>query len=157
MVVSIESISAIWNEKVKKQSQENAREICSFLNLLRGHNDAVFSEWFEKGCIKDGETRKRIDVTEAFFFNELERRKRNKGDDVGVTVSFWTGVENENSASISFTLGGFGPKPFNKNSCVISLSSENEHYRILENQESLKSLFLQYWKPDKLLVNGELC
>lgn len=150
------SISAIWIEKDKKAIKECAKNIYDFLILLKAHNPDLFASWYEKGYSKKEAMKRKIDITEEQFSKDLGKNKNKKHDDLGTTISYWTGNENEElSAAISFTIGGYGDKSFNKNSCVINLPSEGKYYEIPENQESLKNLLVQYWKPDSALINGE--
>ena len=150
------SISAIWMEKEKKTIKECAKSVYDFLILLKAHNSDLFALWYEKGYSKKEALRKKLDINEDYFFKDLEKNKNKKHHDLGTTVSYWTGNENEGlSAAISFTIGGYGDKSFNKNSCVINLPSEGKYYELPENQESLKNLVVEYWKPDSILVNGE--
>ncbi|HET8885634.1 MAG TPA: Imm52 family immunity protein [Salinimicrobium sp.] len=152
----INSISAIWKSNKKTSVEECSKNILEFLLLLKNHNEKMFSQWYEKGRSKEEALEKKINLEQAYFKNALNRKWDKKFEDLGVRVSYWTGDADENkSAEISFNLGAYGNKPFNKNLCVITLPEENEYYNSEANKESLIRLVVDYWKPDKVLINGD--
>lgn len=155
MLERIESISAIWVEKHKVGLEECSKRIELFLQLLKKHNPLLFESWYEKGGIVKRATENKVDVNQNYFLNELQKIKR-RYDDVGITVSYWTGrTMDVLSASISFTIGGYGEKSFNRNSCVLNLPIGSAFYDQQQHRESLYKLIVDYWHPNEILINGE--
>lgn len=142
------------NEKVTLE--ECSEKVFAFLILLKKHNPDLFSNWYQKGKSKKDALLREVSLDETYFYDDISKNWDKKFDDLGARVSYWTGhQESGKSASISFNIGAYGTKSFNRNSCVVSLPKENVFYDLRENQEALMSLFDNYWKPDKILVNGE--
>lgn len=153
MKEKINSISAIWWSD-KKTVEECANRVYDFFLLLKDYND-LFDRWFEKGYSKKEALKNEISIEQDYFYKDLNRKWDKKFDDLGARVSYWTGHDEETkSAEIAFSIGAYGDKSFNKNSCVITLPEEYDDGNQSEHQGLIK-LMKDYWKPDKLLINGE--
>jgi hypothetical protein len=149
------SISAIWQSD-KKSIEECSKKVYDFLILLKEQNNLLFGAWYKKSTSKKKSLENKIEISIDYFQKDLEKKMDKKFPDLGARISYWTGQENENKASdISFNICAYGSKPFNKNSCVITLPKASDFYNSEENKELLIKLMLSYWKPDKLLINGE--
>ncbi|WP_421977668.1 Imm52 family immunity protein [Roseivirga seohaensis] len=150
------SVSAIWMSDQKTTISECSKKVLSFLELLKQHNPDLFGRWYEKGRSKKDALKKEVKLDEMYFYGNLSKNWDKKFDDLGARISYWNGHEDESeSASIGFTIGAYGIKSFNKNSCVVSLPKGSDFYRSKENQDALISLFDNYWSPNRLLVDGE--
>lgn len=151
----INSISAIWYSNDKTKIEECTDRVLKFLILLKDYNSHLFGTWFEKANTKKEALEKKVEFNPAYIKDALDKKWDRKFDDIGSRISFWTGNTDENGSSeISFKVGGYGHKSFNKNSCVLTLpvnQSSEDKDRYIE----LVELFKSYWNPNKLLVNGE--
>lgn len=156
MKEQLKSMSAIWWNYNRVASNENAIKVYDFLSLLKEHNKDLFGDWYELGTSKKNAMLNKVHLTAENIRDKLDKNWDKKFDDLGTGVSFWTGHDDDDlSASISFKLGGYGRKPFNKNSCVLNLPNTSPFYESLENQNALKNLLVKFWHPDKILINGE--
>jgi hypothetical protein len=150
------SISALWGQNNRISAEEGAKQIYQFLLLLKSHNEDLFANWYEGGYSKREAMEKKIDLTQEYIRKAVEKNWNRKFDDLGSRISYWTGHEDDDlSGSISFSVGGYGNKPFNRSSCVISLPIQSPYYEIKENQRALIKLLIDFWKPDTALINGE--
>lgn len=150
------SISAIWKSD-KKSVEECSKSVCDFLLLLKNHNENLFGKWYEKSRSKKKALENQIEIEQDHFYEALKKNWDKKFTDLGARISYWTGHKDEDQAGeISFNIGAYGEKSFNKNSCVITLPEKYNYYEHEENKEALMKLMLDYWKPDKVLINGEI-
>ncbi len=136
--------------------EECSEKVLAFLTLLKKHNPHLFSKWYQKGKSKKDALLREVSLDEKYVYDDILKNWDKKFDDLGARLSYWTGDQDGNkSVSISFNIGAYGTKTFNRNSCVLSLPKGNEYYDLRDNQEALISLFDNFWKPGKLLVDGE--
>jgi hypothetical protein len=150
-----ESISAVWQDLHKLSFEEYSKKITVFLELLKEQNATLFSKWYEKGYSAKNAVTNEVCINEGYFLKKLLQIKR-KYEDVGVTISYWTGTPDVNlSSSISFTVGGYGAKSFNNNSCVLNLPTDNSFYRVSQNQDNLVNLMRNHWGSAEILINGK--
>ncbi len=148
------SISAIWKPNKQESIEECAKNTLDFLLLLQGFDVAIFSTWFEKSSSPICALENRLKFDLDYLIKAFQKKYDERFPAAGSRISFWTGDTNEKSSAISFNLGSFGEKSFNKNICVIDLPSENDFDD--KKIKKLMDLVSNYWKPDKLLINGQL-
>lgn len=152
----IESISAFWFCDKKTPIEESAILITNFLLKLKDNNK-IFYEWYEKAYSQKEALKNKVVLEKDYFEKTLKKEYRKVDETLGTYISYWTGNTTEgNSANISFNLGGYGEKSFNKNSCVISLPQNDSLYN-QEEREQLLKLMIEYWKPSQLRINGIDC
>ena len=155
MSKKIDSISAIWYSDDKALIENCTDRVLKFLILLKDHNNHLFGAWYEKANTKKEALENKVELNPAYIKDALHKKWDKKFDDIGSHISFWTGnTDEDNSSEISFKVGGYGRKSFNKNSCVLSLPI-NQNYEDKNQCTELVELFINYWNPDKILVNGE--
>ncbi len=152
----LESMSAFWWRKRQPSVEESVESIYEFLLLLKRHNPDLFAFWYESAYSKEKAMEQKVDITPEYIRKKLHKNKDKLFDDLGSSMSLWTGHGDDDLAgSINFRIGGYGEKPFNKNSCVLSLPAKSDFYELSENRENLYKLMLGYWHPNEILVNGE--
>ncbi|WP_257668570.1 Imm52 family immunity protein [Parapedobacter tibetensis] len=155
MTEKFESISVFWKLE-KKEVEGLSKSVCDFLLLLKSHNGALFGKWYKKGRSVKEALKHEIPLEESFFHKEIVRKWNRLFDDLGARISYWTGyVEEDKSGDISFNVGAYGDKSYNRNSCVINLPTDYDFYRNEQNRNSLIKLMIDHWKPDELLINGK--
>ncbi|MEM8939142.1 MAG: Imm52 family immunity protein, partial [Bacteroidota bacterium] len=140
------SISAIWKSK-KKSVEECTELVLNFLLHLKDYDYNLFGVWYEKGNSKKKALEKKVELSIGYIQSALKKNWDKKFDDLGARISYWTGNEDEDkSSSISFNVGAYGDKSFNKNSCVINLPQE---YKANEKDNSL---LFQFSKLEGLII-----
>ena len=149
----ISSISVIWRTPDRKPIEECAKMAYDFLWLLKNYDACLFGTWYEKGNSKKKALENEVVLSAEYLYNALEKNWDKKFPESGSRISYWTGHEEGQSGAISFNLGAFGNKSFNKNTCVLNLPYEGDF--CTNKAKGLIALMSNYWKPDRVLVNGE--
>ena len=157
-ITKIESISAIWGDE-HKTVVECAERIHDFMLLLKEHNPQLFSEWYEQATSLKEALELKIEITQEYFYKQVEKNWDKKKSHLGTRVALWTGNEEDGySGEVSFSLGKHPNNPNLKNACVVSLPIKGqwaEYYNDSKNSIALIYLMKEFWKPDFLKVNGE--
>ena len=149
----ISSISAIWRTPDQKSAEEYAKLAYDFLLLLKDYDACLFGTWYEKSNSRKKALQNKVLLSVKYLSDALEKERDKKFPEFGSIISYWTGHEEGQSGAISFNLGAFGSKSFNNNTCVLNLPYEGDFCSI--KATGLIQLMNNYWKPDKILVNGE--
>ena len=153
----LESLSVFWKED-EKSTSKCAESIYDFLVLLKNHNEILFSKWYEQSTSRKEALKNKLKLNQSTYNKIVEDNWDKKFQHLGSSFTIWTGNDEGYSASISFRLGAYGDKPHIKSSCVISfpyLGEQVEHYKEDKNKQDIVSLMVNYWKPNKILINGE--
>lgn len=157
-ITKFESVSAIWGDEHKTVA-ECAERIYDFMQLLKMHNEELFSQWYEQANSLKEALERKVDITQEYFYRRVEKKWDKKFPDLGSRVALWTGQkENGYSAIVSFSLGSHSNNPNIPNNCVIRLPRKgewSEYYNEPRNRIALMQLIQEFWKPDFLKVNGE--
>ena len=120
----INSISAIWISN-PKTLEDCSHLVLDFLLLLRKFNSNLFGQWFEKGASRKKSLESEVVLNADYIGAIIEKKWDKKFNDLGSRISFWTGHLNESFASeISIRIGAYGEKPYNRNSCILTLPDE---------------------------------
>ncbi len=103
----LESMSAFWWRKDQPSIEESVESIYTFLLLLKRHNPNLFAFWYESAYSKEKAMERKVDVTPEYIQKKLYKNRDKLFDDLGSSVSLWTGHENDDLAgSVSFRIGG---------------------------------------------------
>lgn len=155
----LESISTFWKDN-EISVAECAENIYEFLLILQKHNNVLFQKWYEQGNSKKEALKNKVELSQECFYKIVKQNWDKKFPHLGSSFTLWTGnIKEGHSASISFRLGAYGNKPHIKSSCVISFPYEGEQMRFYmeeTNRQNLIKLMIGYWKPNKVLINGEV-
>ncbi|MBM6498163.1 Imm52 family immunity protein [Flavobacterium macrobrachii] len=155
MEKKVESISAIWLSKEKTTIEQCSKKVYDFLLLLRVYNNDLFGHWYEKGNSKKEAINNQVDFNQDYFKRDLEKKWDKKFEDLGARISYWSGNKNDSeSAQINFNIGAYGDKSFNKNSCILTLPENDKFFSSAKEIDDLINLMKNYWKPNKMLING---
>ncbi|HKK62469.1 MAG TPA: Imm52 family immunity protein [Bacteroidales bacterium] len=153
----IRSISAIWKSDNMMPVEKCTEKVLNFLMILSDYEKDLFGTWYEKGNSKKEALEKKVELNKDYIRKALEENWDKKFNDLGARISFWSGnADDTKSSEISFRVGAFGDKSFNKNSCVITLPQEYQSCKSERISSDLIDLMKEYWSPDKMLINGEI-
>ncbi|MEO1485768.1 MAG: Imm52 family immunity protein [Bacteroidota bacterium] len=151
-------VSALWGDE-NTTAIECGERIYDFMMLIKEHNKGLFGVWYEQGMSLKEALDKKIDVSQEYFYRQVERNWDKKFPALGSRVALWTGQKEDGySAVISFNLGKHTNNPNLLNSCVVNLPYKGQYaesYKEPANRIALMRLMQAFWKPDFLKVNGK--
>jgi hypothetical protein len=153
--MKFEIISAVWYSQTQIALENCASQIYDFLVSLNEFDNEYFDVWFEKSSSLNKSKQNRVELSQMKILSLLKNKVESKSPDLGSRISLWTGKDFDRSAEVSFKLGAYGTKPYNNNLCVLQLPQEFMTTRDTESFKRMLILFDEFWKPTKILIDGE--
>ena len=152
----IRTISANWG--ARKSDLENAAlSLLNFLKKLERHNP-MFNNWYKGGGNVENSLERRIELRIENLQSLLSDSQPNKESNKDFySASLWNGnVDNSLSCSFYILIGS--TSPYISNSFLLRLPMKgkiHDFYTKEKNQNALKELMINFWKPHSLIINGE--
>lgn len=153
--MKFETISVVWFSQTRLEIENCALQIQDFLVNLKEFDNEYFDVWFEKSSSLKKSSQNKVELCQINILSLLKNKAEIKSPDLGSRVSLWTGKDFDRSAEVSFKLGAYGTKPYNNNLCVLQLPKEFKNTRDTDSFNRLLILFAEFWKPTKILIDGE--
>ena len=157
-------IGAYWGSR-KESLTDISTKTCSTLQKLSEIED-YFAKWFNTSTNRKKALEKKVDFdsTDKGIMEIIS--KRVKKDEInsdgtsrfGFVYSFWSGQDEAESCSISFSVGMAFSTNNLSNCCVLSFpNSERAKQRLLQT-EIIKKIFnilIEIWNPDNCILTSE--
>lgn len=154
-------IGAYWGSRSESLKQVTNKVLQTFEKL--SDIDEQFLNWYEGGV-----NRKQALKTKVAFNNEtierlcLEKVKNGELDEkgfakMGFLFGLWTGHSDEESSSITFSVGASFKSPHLCNSCVLKIPFEGtarERLLRLGKARLIISTLVEIWKPDYAVLTS---
>ena len=152
-------IGAYWSTKPETLQQVRDKIIVTLTKL--GEIDELFSNWYERGNSREQAKEKKVTLDWGSIEKIcLERVKKNDFDRMGFSkmgflIGLWTGHQEYESGSITFSVGA--TSKWVTNSCVIKLPSEGSALdRLLNRGEAMEivRLIVDVWNPEYAIFSS---
>jgi hypothetical protein len=148
-------IGAYWGSRAESLFQVRDRVLLTLLRLALV--DEQFSTWYEQGMSRKKALENKLDLTEERI-EKLCRKavKRSELDDLlfakyGFIFGLWTGHADDESSSVSFTVGGTFTVKGISNCCYITVPDEGaarDRLVQLNVAKQLMEILVDVWSPD---------
>ncbi|MCP9199400.1 hypothetical protein MKO06_05750 [Gramella sp. GC03-9] len=154
--IKLKKIGVAWGERLQSL-EECVNDILIFIYLLEKCDDN-FSNWFPTGF-------KKMNKPEDRLHNNFEEIKNllckscalSEYPQFYYSTKFWNGSNNLGDAlSLSFSLGG--DAKLGHNNVILQLpysGALSEKYDNEKTRTNLLALFIEFWDPDKIMVENK--
>jgi hypothetical protein len=155
-------IGAYWSSRAEPLTQVRDKVLQTFERLIVA--DEQFLNWYEGGVSRRKALEKRVTFnTETVERLCLQQVKKGELDNngfakMGFSFGLWTGHQEGESSSISFTVGSSFSSPHLCNSSVLRLPFEGAaRGRLLESRKGkeILSILVDIWHPDYAVLTSQ--
>lgn len=154
-------IGAYWGSRGESLMQVRDKVLQTFQRLAE--IDEQFLNWYEGGNSRKEALENRIvfnnETIEKLCLETVRKGELDKNGfaKMGFLFGLWTGHEDDESSSITFTVGTAFTSPHLFNSCVLSIPFEGEgRERLLQIEKAKKiiAVFVEVWNPDYAVLTS---
>jgi hypothetical protein len=148
-------IGAYWGSKAETLFQVRDKVLLTLQRIASV--DEQFLTWYERGRSRKQALETKVDLTSEYI-EGLCRKAIKKGEldnqfyaKNGFVFGLWTGHRDDESGSISFSVGDSFTVQGLSNSCYIDIPSEGSAYNRLirlATAKQLLAILVDIWKPD---------
>jgi hypothetical protein len=154
-------IGVYWGSRAEPLSQVRDKTLQTFQKLAE--IDEQFLDWYEGGISRKKALEKRIvfdnETIEKLCLQHVKKGELEKNgvSKMGFLFGIWSGHLDEESSSVTFTVGSAFTSPHLCNSCVLTIPFEGgarERLLHIEKAKRIIEVFVEIWNPDYAVLTS---